>query len=96
MPCPRLRRTEHEVGDRHRTGGGLVQPDRELAGASLIMNVMFPATTSTVARTKSGRFVNCGYVVFRTVCVSNWGFSRRIQNSATLLGARRLSYADLT
>jgi len=30
------------------------------------------------------------------VCVSNWEFSRRIQNSATLLGVPGLSYADLT
>ena len=28
------------------------------------------------------------------VCVSNWEFSRRIQDSATLRGARRLTYAD--
>ena len=39
----------------------------KVVGASLIVNVMFPPVTSTVARTKSGRFVNCGYVVFRTV-----------------------------
>ena len=29
-----------------------------------------------------------------TLCVSNWEFSRRSQNSATLLVARRLTYAD--
>ena len=28
------------------------------------------------------------------LCVSNWEFSRRIPDSATLLGARRLTYAD--
>ena len=28
------------------------------------------------------------------LCVSNWEFSRRIQDSATLLGAPRLTYAD--
>jgi hypothetical protein len=28
------------------------------------------------------------------LCVSNWEFSRRIQDSATLLGAARLTYAD--
>ena len=32
-----------------------------------------------------------GYRLLR-LCVSNWEFSRRIQNSATLLGVRRLSY----
>src|SRR3982074_3171790 len=30
----------------------------------------------------------------RRLCVSNWEFSRRIQDSATLLGAPRLTYAD--
>src|SRR5260370_36991530 len=29
-----------------------------------------------------------------SVCVSNWEFSRRIQDSATLLGAPCLTYAD--
>ena len=29
-----------------------------------------------------------------SLCVSNWEFSRRIQDSATLLGARCLAYAD--
>jgi hypothetical protein len=28
------------------------------------------------------------------LCVSNWEFSRRIQDCATLRGARRLTYAD--
>jgi hypothetical protein len=30
----------------------------------------------------------------KNLCVSNWEFSRRIQDSATLLGTRRLTYAD--
>jgi hypothetical protein len=32
--------------------------------------------------------------VKRALWVSNWGFSRRIQDSATLCGTRRLAYAD--
>ena len=33
-------------------------------------------------------------LIVENVCVSNWKFSRRIEDSTTLPGARRLTYAD--
>ena len=46
--------------------------------------------------TVSARRATCERASVRLcrLCVSNWEFSRRIQDSATLLGARRLTYAN--